>query len=419
MDIHTFDAAIHEILAVLPECNMPLARLRAIVQAGQLPTVTVIGKYNHGKSRLLNELIGDDIFSVADKRETVTLSEHLQHNIRWLDAPGLGADVATIDDQHAQDAMWNKADIRLMIHSVREGEFDPYELLLFQQFEQDATQTQRQSVLVLTQIDQIPDQTVLAHIIDSIQKQAPAATVLPVSATRHRQGIENSKTLLVQRSGIPELQQTLSRVIEKVPAVRQFEKNKIFTDLTAQLSQLQQTTQANIQQLSATLDHQRQAFEHDLNQVLDKVREDLQPILHVSGQDDSLEPDSFANMYKVTAGKRDRNRIQVAYSRACIEINSHLVRYGVVSLPDTHKSNVRSLDTVMVAVMGISVKLRKDLKLIFEDESGRQRLRREFAHYFEVSADRMHLKEQLQDSQQQLQQIQQAQHASATLELAS
>lgn len=419
MDIHTFDAATHEILAVLPTYSQPLARLRAIAQAGQLPTVTVIGKYNHGKSRLLNELIGDDIFSVADKRETVTLSEHLQHNIRWLDAPGLDADVATLDDQHAQDAMWNKADIRLMIHSVREGEFDPYELQLFQQFEQDATQTQRQSVLVLTQIDQIPDQAVLTHIIDSIQKQAPAATVLPVSATRHRQGIENSKALLVQRSGIPELQQTLSRVIEKVPAVRQFETNKIFADLKTQLSQLQQTTQANIQQLSATLEHQRQAFGHDLNQVLDKVREDLQPILHVSGQDDSLEPDSFANMYKVTAGKRDRNRIQVAYSRACIEINSHLVRYGVVGLPDTQKSNVRSLDTVMVAVMGISVKLRKDLKLIFEDESGRQRLRREFAHYFEVSADRMHLKEQLQDLQQQLQLIQQAQQASATLELAS
>ena len=419
MDIHTFEAATHEILAVLPTYNLPLTRLRAIVQAGQLPTVTVIGKYNHGKSRLLNELIGDDIFSVADKRETTTLSEHLQHNIRWLDAPGLDADVATLDDQHAQDAMWNKADIRLMIHSVREGEFDPYELQLFQQFEHDATQTQRQSVLVLTQIDQIPDPAVLTHIIDSIQKQAPAATVLPVSATRHRQGIENSKALLVQRSGIPELQQTLSRMIEKVPAVRQFEKNKIFTDLTAQLSQLQQTTQANIQQLSATLDHQRQTFEHDLNQVLDKVREDLQPILHVSGQDDSLEPDSFANMYKVTAGKRDRNRIQVAYSRACIDINSHLVRYGVVGLPDTQKSNVRSLDTVMVAVMGISVKLRKDLKLIFEDESGRQRLRREFAHYFEVSADRMHLKEQLQDLQQQLQLIQQAQQASATLELAS
>ncbi|AXY60931.1 GTPase [Acinetobacter sp. WCHAc010052] len=419
MDIHTFDAATHDILAILPEYDMPLARLRAILQAGQIPTVTVTGKYNHGKSRLLNELIGNDIFSVADKRETVNLSEHLQHNIRWLDAPGLDADVAAIDDQYAQDAMWNKADIRLMIHSVREGEFDPFELQLFQQFEQDAEQTQRQSILVLTQIDQIPDQTVLTHIIDSIQKQAPAATVFSVSATRHRQGVESSKQLLVQRSGIPELQQKLSNMVDKVPTVRQFEKSKIFADLKKQLSQQQETTEANIQQLNDTLQQQRQAFEQDLNQILDKVRQDLQPILHISGQDNSLEPDSFANMYKLTAGKRDRNRIQVAYSRACIEINSHLVRYGVVGLPDTQKSNVRSLDTVMVAVLGISVKLRKDLKLIFEDESGRERLRREFAHYFELSTDRMHLKQQLQDLQQQLQRITQAQQASKILEQTS
>lgn len=419
MDIHTFDTVTHDILAILPEYDIPLARLRGMLKAGQIPTVTVIGKYNHGKSRLLNEMIGDDIFSVADKRETVNISEHLQHNIRWLDAPGLDADVAAIDDQYAQDAMWNKADIRLMIHSVREGEFDPYELQLFQQFEQDAVQTQRQSLLVLTQIDQISDHTILAHIIDSIQKQAPNATILPVSATRHRQGVENSKQLLVQRSGIPQLQQTLSNMLEKVPCVRQFEKSKIFADLKKLLSQQRETTEVNIQQLEDMLLEQRKAFEHDLNQILDKVRQDLQPILNISGHDDSLELDSFANMYKLTAGKRDRNRIQVAYSRACIEINSLLVLYGVIGLPDTQKSNVRSLDTVMVAVLGVSVKLRKDLKLIFEEESGRERLRREFAHYFELSTDRMHLKQQLQDLQQQLQLIMQAQQASKTLEQAS
>ena len=43
MDIHTFDAATHDILAILPEYDMPLARLRAILQAGQIPTITVIG----------------------------------------------------------------------------------------------------------------------------------------------------------------------------------------------------------------------------------------------------------------------------------------------------------------------------------------------------------------------------------------
>lgn len=193
-------------------------------------------------------------------------------------------------------------------------------------------------------------------------------------------------------------------------------KNKIFTELKSEISELQNSTQNQIQQLNTTLQQQAESFLHDLNQVLDKVRVDLQPILQISGKDDSLEPDSFANMYKVTAGKRDRNRIQVAYSRACIEINSHLVRYGVIGLPDTQKSNVRSLDTVMVAVMGVSVKLRKDLKLIFDEESGRDRLRREFTHYFEVSADRMQLKNQLQNLEQRLQLIVQAQQVTETLE---
>lgn len=418
MDINTFDAAAHHILAVVPERAMQLTRLRAIAQAGEFPTVTVIGKYNHGKSRLLNELIGEDIFSVADKRETTILSEHLQQHVRWLDAPGLDADVAAVDDQYAQDAIWNKADIRLFVHSVREGEFDSHELHLFQQLDHDASKTQRQTVLVLTQIDQIPDQEALTQIIHSIQKQVPNAVTLPVSATRHRQGLENSKQLLVQRSGIPELQQALTVPLDKVSTVRHFEKTQIFAETKAQLLQLQCTTQTDHQQLLTQQQQQRQAFDHDLDQVLNKVCEDLQPVLLVDGTDDSLEPDSFANMYKLTAGKRDRNRIQVAYSRACIDLNSHLIRYGIVDLPETQKTNTRSLDTVIVAVMGVSVKLRKDLNNIFFQASGRERLCREFTHYFELSADRVLLAQQIQHLQQQLVAVEKALQALTTLELA-
>ncbi|WP_404989833.1 GTPase [Caballeronia sp. LZ029] len=51
-----------------------MARLD-ILLGHEEPIVTVIGKYNHGKSRLLNELIGQEAFAVADRRETVKLSE--------------------------------------------------------------------------------------------------------------------------------------------------------------------------------------------------------------------------------------------------------------------------------------------------------------------------------------------------------
>ncbi len=106
-----FDPLASEVLAVVPGRAHDLARLRVLAQVQAAPTVTVVGKYNHGKSRLLNELMGRDVFAVADRRETVTLSEHHHAELRWLDAPGLDADVALQDDSHAQEATWLQADV--------------------------------------------------------------------------------------------------------------------------------------------------------------------------------------------------------------------------------------------------------------------------------------------------------------------
>lgn len=70
------------ILAVLPVRAHDLSRLRVLTDLA-LAVVTVIGKYNHGRSRLLNELIGHAAFSVADTRETITLAEHVQADVCW------------------------------------------------------------------------------------------------------------------------------------------------------------------------------------------------------------------------------------------------------------------------------------------------------------------------------------------------
>ncbi|MFT4021424.1 MAG: 50S ribosome-binding GTPase [Acinetobacter sp.] len=412
MDIRRFDQASQIILTVVPEHNILFSRLRELLKAENIPTVTVVGKYNHGKSRLLNALIGEDIFSVADKRETTVLSEHIKQHIRWLDAPGLDADVDRQDDQHAQNAIWTKADIRLFIHSLKEGELDPLEIDLFDQLQQDQQITQRQTLVVLTQLDQIQDAEVLSHIIKHIQIQIPSATLLAVSASRYNKGINEAKPILLNRSGIPELRHALAQQLEQVPRIRTHEKSLIFSHTKTSLLILQTQVQTQLQQLRIQQQQQREAFDRDLNQVLDKICKDLSPVMQVSGQDLSLEPDSFANMYKVTAGKLDRNRIQVAYSRACIDLNSHLIRYGVVGLPNAQKTFVRSLDTVIMAVLGISVKRRKDLDYIFLQASGRERLRHEFTYYFEQSSER-------QGSQAKLLQLKQRKSAieAALLEL--
>lgn len=416
MDMQSFDGVVNDILAVLPDRVTDLARLQRLIVANTGPTITVIGKYNHGKSRLLNELIGHDIFSVADKRETIHLAEHIHQNISWLDVPGLDADVAAVDDDYAFDAIWTQADIRLFVHSIREGELDAIEHQLLQQLVSDFQTSQRQTLLVLTQIDQMPDAQVLAQIQQSIATQVPSLNALSVSATRHRQGIDNSKALLVEKSGIVALQQAIERAIRQVPNARQYEKNQLFSGMQQQLEQLHTEQQRLQQQLQQTQRQQRQDFDEGLTKVLDKIRRDLHPILDITGQDDALVPDSFATMFKNTAGKQQRAKVQIAYSRACIDINSHLIRHGVVGLPEDQQTHVKSLDTVIVAVFGISVKFREHLRTLFYSDVERVRLQREFAFYFEKSAGRAALVEQLTQLEKQLGDIAQAQTALKMLE---
>ncbi len=101
----TFKLIAQDVLAVAPARAHDLTRLHTLRCRADKPTVTVIGKYNHGKSRLLNELMGSDVFSVADRRETVSLAEHVHQDVRWLDAPGLDADVGMADDGRAQSPL--------------------------------------------------------------------------------------------------------------------------------------------------------------------------------------------------------------------------------------------------------------------------------------------------------------------------
>lgn len=396
MTLQPFDLLCRTILTITPEYTEQLARFRAITLAGDIPTVTVVGKYNHGKSRLLNELMGEDKFAVADKRETTTLNNYIRNQVRWLDAPGLDADVNYNDDQCAQLAVWQQSDIRLFVHSLREGELDAQEVALLAALQADEYKTRRQTIVVFTQIDQLGNEEILHQITERLEQQGTLDNALYVSAQRHRQGIEKNKTLLVEKSGISQLKQRLTEALTKVADVRAFEKTSICQELKSHLKLLQHNTQQQIKELSQYITDQRYDFEQDLFKVLNKVQDDLRPIMQVVGKDASLEVDSFATKYQLTAGKKERNRIQVAYSRTCIDINSHLIRYGVVGLPESQKTNVRSIDTVLVAVLGVSVKLRRELNLIFFQEAGRQRLKREFCNYFEVSQERMANKQHIE-----------------------
>lgn len=58
----------------------------------------------------------------------------------------------------------------------------------------------------------------------------------------------------------------------------------------------------------------------------------------------------------------------------------------------------------MVAVMGVSVKYRADLRRLFGDPAGRERLHKDFKAYFERSEARLTLQAQLEQQQIQIDQ---------------
>jgi GTP-binding protein EngB required for normal cell division len=390
--------AIAQIQSVLPDRADDLARLSMLLDNGE-PIVTVIGKYNHGKSRLLNELIGRDVFAVADKRETVKLADLVHEGVRWLDAPGLDADVGTEDDRHALHAAWLKSDVRLFVHAAKEGELDAKELALLAELHADADRTQRQTLLVLSQIDQLPDDIELKKVMQAIAGQVSGTVLHTVSSVRYRKGLEEGKKLFLERSGMLLLRGELNAALDRVPTARAHESALLLRELREELAARLTRHQASLDTSKQRQVEEKLAFDRGLKHVIAKVAVDIEAMLNALGEDYASIPDTARDAYALTAGKRERAHIQIAYSRACIEIDSFLAGHGVISLPAEQETVARALNTVMIAVMGVSVKFRKDLRRMFCTEAGRERMQRDFTHYFELSADRCALASRISETE--------------------
>ncbi|WP_144114204.1 GTPase [Paraburkholderia sp. BCC1886] len=401
MSGETRKQAADAIVAVLPDRTDDLLRLQILAQDAA-PTVTVIGKYNHGKSRLLNELIGQDRFAVADRRETVSLSDSQHDGVRWLDAPGLDADVGTEDDRHAARAAWLEADLRLFVHSAREGELDANERTFFARLCEDDSRTQRRTFFVLSQVDQLPDESELQHVRDALHAQLRDVPLHVTSSARNRKGIDDGKQLLLQKSGIPALRATLREALGGVAQARRHERALHLRDIHHELSLLSTERAASLDALRERQQRERRHFDASLEAVIGKVSATIEALLNDLGEDHASVPDSAKDVYGITAGKLERNRMQNAYSRACMEIDAVLIGHGVTALPQEQQVASNSLNSVMVAVMGISVKLRRDLRRIFCEPTGRQRMQQDFTRYFELSADRRKLAAQIDETQRSL-----------------
>lgn len=138
-----------------PNYREKIERYIHLTSTSDKPCVAVFGKYNHGKSTLLNALINqNNYFKASDKRETQVNKVFLdqKNNLAWLDTPGLGADVHGIDDFEANKGVFVSADIVLIIHTLKAGELDKEEVEHIKRLLN--TSKNDNKLLVLTQIDE-------------------------------------------------------------------------------------------------------------------------------------------------------------------------------------------------------------------------------------------------------------------------
>ena len=254
----------------IPEAREALNRLSEIIKSQYHARIVVHGKYNHGKSTLLNTLVGKNIFKASDRRETRSNQEYTHNGYLWIDTPGLDADPRGEDDRLARQSAFKLADYLFLVHNVKAGELDRYELDLYRKMLERSPDNNHRMVLVLTQIDQLSLKE-CEQVRQRIQKQLPGITVIPVSAVRYQRGIAEGKEKFIALSGMNDLFALTGRLAQDLDASRQKEKRYLNGKVKQLLQQRHAMLEKNMVQREAQFLKERCVFVSSLDQTLNKI----------------------------------------------------------------------------------------------------------------------------------------------------
>ena len=231
-----------KLLQFLPTNEQNINRLLYLKNNATKPRIAVFGKYNHGKSSLLNALVGESTFKTADKRETIENKELEQDHVIWIDTPGLDADVHKKDDKLAIKGAFEMADYLFLVHQVQAGELDKYEIQIFQQLARQDKNYSKKMFLVLTQVDQksadevaIVEAKIRQQLLGSLDLRD--LKIISVSAHRYRRGIQEGKTVFIEKSGMHVLFDLTDTLVSEIDKLRKNEmkrlKSKLLLDFSA------------------------------------------------------------------------------------------------------------------------------------------------------------------------------------------
>ena len=228
-----------------------------------------MGKYNHGKSTFLNALVRNEVFRVADKRETTEIAEHEHGGVVYIDTPGLDGDPKVSDDRKAWRAAFQSADFLFLVHQAQAGELDRYEINAFLQLARQDRYYSKKMHLVLTQIDQCePDEVrtverkVRGQLIRTFDLRELSIT--PVSATRHRKGVNDRNSRLREMSGMAPIFATVKRIKSEIPSLRRREVRRLADKILIDMSDALTKTDKSVRQAKLSLTSDAQSIVESL-----------------------------------------------------------------------------------------------------------------------------------------------------------
>ena len=261
-----FDVA--RFVAAVPTVEPDLRRLNQLHRTADQPLhIAVLGKYNHGKSMLLNALVGTTYFKVADRRETIEISEYEHDGVVWVDTPGLDADPTAKDDQQAQKVALEVADLLFLVHQVTVGELDRYEIKAFMELAKQDRNYRKKMALVLTKIDQLEPAAVgeverrcRAQLQDEIDLRE--LDVISVSAVRHH------NPRLRRMSGMEDVFARVERLKAATPDLRRREWSRLVSKVQIELKEKQQEIESEVTAGSFHFDKLNQRLRSDVTTLV-------------------------------------------------------------------------------------------------------------------------------------------------------
>jgi len=239
--------------------NRNIEELRELIARPSELQVAVYGKYNHGKSSLLNALVEEEVFKTADIRETVSIQSHTKESITWIDTPGLDADVHEDDDSKAKEIL-NKSDLLLFVHSVNEGELDEKELT----FLKERYEKNNNILLILTQIDKVTEIEAVQNIIEEqLDFMINSILIIAVSSKRANHKDERIRKM----SNIEKISEIIYQKKEKLLKKRDIEQNTLKKEIEVSLNKKIADLNLKKSKISAEISELKKQFIQDVANI--------------------------------------------------------------------------------------------------------------------------------------------------------